>query len=292
MNEMSVDFEKFKGREIKAKEIFDIHGISKELAYEFVRKYHYLGDAKFFCVQAFGLFYKKTNTLVGCATYSLPQGTESINGWFSLDTHTRNIYELSRLCMLPELNGTNATSFLLGGSIKLLKKQNNAEKERCKKLNIPFTDDRWVCRAVVTLALGERHVGSIYQVCNFNYYGLTDQKGDFYRDDGAKNPRGKVSQWHGVWLPRPRKHRYAYILDDRLRCNYAECERPNSTDIVDIAPCCHGTHEVFDNRYGEWYTCPICTGKIRRIHKDANGNTIKVDSGSEEETNIKVVDLW
>ena len=289
---MLTDFDKFKNREIKAKDIFDIRIISKDVAYDFVRRYHYLGDAKFFSVQSFGLFYTKSNTLVGVATYSLPQGTEATSGWFSLDSHTRNIYELSRLCMLPQLNGTNATSFLLGGSIKMLKAQNNKEKEQCKRMNIPFTEDKWICRAIITLALGERHVGSIYQVCNFKYYGMTDLKGDFYRDDGAKNPRGKVSQWHGVWLPRPRKHRYAYILDESLKCNYPESDRPNSTDIMDITPCCHGTHEVFDNRYREWYTCPICTGKIRRIYKDDNGNTIKIDTCNEEDNSKKAVDLW
>ena len=41
--------EEFKNREIKAKQIFVIDEISKNEAYEFIRKYHYLGDAKFFC---------------------------------------------------------------------------------------------------------------------------------------------------------------------------------------------------------------------------------------------------
>ena len=40
------DIEKFKNREIKAKDIFIIGDITKPMAYEFVRKYHYLGDAK------------------------------------------------------------------------------------------------------------------------------------------------------------------------------------------------------------------------------------------------------
>lgn len=49
---MDEDFNKFRNREIKAKQIFKIIEITKNVAYEFVRKYHYLGDAKFFCVQA------------------------------------------------------------------------------------------------------------------------------------------------------------------------------------------------------------------------------------------------
>lgn len=285
------DIQKFKDREIKAREIFEIRKISKDSAYEFVRKYHYLGDAKFFCVQAFGLFYKPTNMLVGCATFSLPQGKESLIGWFSLDAHTENIYELSRLCMLPQLNGTNATSFLLGGSIRLINNQNQELQKRWKNVTTINPNDCWICRAVITLALAERHVGSIYQVCNFKYYGMTDTKSDFYRIDGAKNPRGKVSQWHEVWIPRPRKHRYAYILDDSLRCNYPECERPSENSLLSVSECCHGTKEVYDSRFDEWYTCPICTGRLDRIYKDNNGTTIKIDSKNQQKT-MKEICLW
>lgn len=40
--------EQFKNRELKAKQIFVIQEISKNDAYDFVKQYHYLGDAKFF----------------------------------------------------------------------------------------------------------------------------------------------------------------------------------------------------------------------------------------------------
>lgn len=236
----------FKDRKIKAKKIFDIKEISKNEAYEFVRKYHYLGDAKFFCIQAFGLF-TKDNELVGCATYSLPQGTATLKSWFSLDNQTKNIYELSRLCMLPQLNGTNATSYLLGNSIKELKKQG-------------------VCRAIITLADSTKHVGSIYQVCNFKYYGLTKKASDFYRIDGRVNPRGKSSTFQGVYLPRSRKHRYAYILDPDLKCNYDEVPKP-SLDEVFTLPCCNGTGQVYDKRYDKTYTCPRCNEEFKEIVK-------------------------
>ena len=178
---MNNDFERFKNREIKAKEIFYIKEINKTTSYEFVRKYHYLGDAKFFCCQAFGLFYKKNDELIGVATYSQPQGAVSLKGWFSLDNNNTNIYELSRLCLLPSLNGTNATSFLLGGSIKLLKKEG-------------------YCRAIITLADSSRHVGSIYQVCNFKYYGLTSSKSDFITNIDGKmkiNAKMKTKMFKG-----------------------------------------------------------------------------------------------
>lgn len=238
----------FKLGNIRAKRIFKIEKISKNEAYEFVRKYHYLGDAKFFCVEAFGLFDIDSGELVGCATYSLPQGIATLKSWFSLSNDTKNIYELSRLCMLPELNGTNATSFLLGGSLKMLKKAG-------------------YCRAVITLACSERHVGSIYQVCNFTYYGLTKKASDFYRSDGKVNPRGKCGSWEGVYLPRARKHRYAYIFDPTLKCNYEPLSKPTISETFDL-PCCNGTNVVYDKRFDKYYTCPRCTGKLVEIDKE------------------------
>lgn len=282
ISNMEKDFERFKNRECKAKDIFYIKEISKTNSYEFVRKYHYLGDAKFFCVQAFGLFYKGNDELVGCATYQQPQGIAALKSWFGLTNATKNIYELGRLCMLPSLNGTNATSFLLGGSIKELRRQNEDEKKRLKKLGMEFTKDDWVCRAVITLACSERHVGSIYQVCNFKYYGLTNKASDFYREDGKVNPRGKSGSWNGVYLPRARKHRYAFILDDSLKCNYEEQTKPTIDETIEL-DCCHGTNEVYDPRFNRWYTCPRCTGKLERIFKTEDEDVKKV----EEKKTIK-----
>ena len=142
---------------------------------------------------------------------------------------------------------------------------------------------------MITLAMAERHVGSIYQVCNFKYFGMTKSASDFYRDDGAKNPRGKSSLMHGVHLPRPKKYRYAYIFDNSLHCNYEQEERPMLQDKLEKASCCSGTHEVYDKRYDEWYTCPICTGKLRRIYKDENGDTISVQ---EDEYKYEPSSLW
>ena len=97
------------------------------------------------------------------ATFSNPQGNVALKGWFGLPNTDQSVLELSRLCVLPQLNGTNATSFLLSTSIRLLKKEG--------------------VRAVITLADDSRHSGSIYQVCNFTYYGLTDKKSDFFSSD-------------------------------------------------------------------------------------------------------------
>lgn len=237
--------EKFKNRELKAKSIFIIEEISKNEAYDFVKQYHYLKDAKFFCVYAYGLFCEEE--LVGVATYSNPQGISALKGWFGVDNQDQSILELSRLCMLPSLNGTNATSYLLGNSMKRLKEHN--------------------IRAIITLADSNRHIGSIYQVCNFKYYGLTDSKTDFYTLREGKlvaNPRGTTKDLHGVWLPRTRKHRYCYILDKSLKVLYNEQEHPTVKGTIDNE-CCQGNELVYDDRFNEWWTCPRCSADFHKV---------------------------
>lgn len=236
------DFEKFKSREVKAKQIFKIIEIPKNVAYDFVKQYHYLEDAKFFSKFAYGLYCR--DELVGCATYTNPQGTEAMKCWFSLGNSDQSILELSRLCMLPQLNGTNATSYLLGNSMKLLNKEHQI-------------------RAIITLADASRHIGSIYQVCNFKYYGLSGNNKDFFRfPDCKKNPRGKPSEWQGVYLPRSRKHRYAYIFDKTLKCNLKEQDHPRVKGETIFRECCSDRDYVYDNRYNRYYTCPHCYKKL------------------------------
>lgn len=232
----------FKNREVKAKEIFQIQEIEKSLAYNFIKKYHYLKDVKFLSIYCFGLYLD--DVLVGVSTYSTPQGTSTLKGWFGLENTDLSVMELSRLCIIPSLNGTNATSYLLGNSLKLLKNKN--------------------IRAVITLADDSRHVGSIYQVCNFTYYGLTDKKSDFYSVDGKKNVRGTSNDKMGVWIPRTQKHRYCYIIDKNLKCLYKEQPKPK-IDMIKSYDCCNGTKKVLDKRYNILYTCPICTGKVEKV---------------------------
>lgn len=206
--DIGTDIELFRSRKIRANEIFLVMEIQKQLAYDFVRSYHYLGDAVFFCKYAFGLWLD--GSLVGVAAFSNPQGTSALKGWFGLDNDDQSVLELTRLCMLPSLNHTNATSYLLSHSMRIL-------------------HSFYKIRAIITLADASRHIGSIYQVCNFKYYGLADDKCDFYRyPDGKKNPRGETSEWEGVWIPRTKKHRYAFIMDKKLKCLYQQSPPPHA----------------------------------------------------------------
>ena len=75
--------ESFRNREIKAKKIFSILKLDKPVAYEFVKKYHYLADAKFFAKFCYGLFID--SELVGVSTFSNPQGIVAMKSWFNLN---------------------------------------------------------------------------------------------------------------------------------------------------------------------------------------------------------------
>lgn len=226
----------FVNRTLKGNKVFTISEIENVKALKFVKGYHYLGDSKFLSMYSFGLFCD--NVLVGVATFGTPQGSSTLKGWFGLDNSNTDIMELTRLCMLPILSNSNASSFLLGNSIRLLKK---------KKI-----------RAVISLADSSRHIGSIYQICNFKYYGLSDYKTDFYAIDGRVNPRGETKNVRGVWMPRTQKHRYGYILDKNLKCFLTEHPNPNS--LIGSKTCCDNGR-VFDKRFNEYHTCPICRGK-------------------------------
>lgn len=123
-------------------------------------------------------------------------------------------------------------------------------------------------RAVITLADSNRHIGSIYQVCNFKYYGLTDSRTDFYTlgDNGKfkTNPRGATKHLHGIWLPRTRKHRYCYMLDKKLKPLHEEQPHPTVKSTIDN-DCCNGNFCVYDERFNEWWTCPRCCETLQKI---------------------------
>lgn len=205
-------------------------------------------------MHAYGLQSIETGELLGCATYGRVTGIMAIRGWFGLSNSkedSEGLYELTRLVMNPKLNGKNYTSFLLGRSLRLLRREKGA-------------------RAVVTLADTDLHIGYVYQSCNFNYYGVTDRKTDFYaeadNEQGFRlNPRGTTKDKYGVWLPRTRKHRYAILYDDSLEVKYRQEEYPKGANEENRS-CCSGTKIVSDNRFENTYTCPRCTERLERVN--------------------------
>ena len=71
----------------------------------------------------------------------------------------------------------------------------------------------------------------------------------------------------GVWLPRTQKHRYAYILDKTLLCNYTEQPSPKKDDYgINGCPCEEGV--IQDKRFNSKYTCPACTDQLKLVEEE------------------------
>lgn len=210
--------------------------ITKKQAKDLVTKYHYLGDKAFMFKKAYGLFTNESDELIGVAVYSTVTGISALKSWFGLDNKNTDILELIRLVLSPAHNGKNAASFLLGRSLRLLKKDK--------------------IRGVISLADSELHSGYVYQATNFKYYGLTDKKTDFYRYDGKLNPRGETKNQRGVWLERSRKHRYFFQIDKDLIPSLKE--RPFPKEDTKEVSCCGNSGKVYDARFDEHWDCPKC----------------------------------
>jgi GNAT superfamily N-acetyltransferase len=172
-----------------------VEPISYNHAYELVNAFHYLGSKRFIGQHAFGLI--ADIQVIGAVVYSPLSVPNSATSAFGFERgNYPDLLEMSRLVLEPELNGKNYGSMLVGRSLRILKQRG--------------------IRAVISYADSSRHIGSIYQACNFGYYGLTPQKSDFYFEDGTKLSRGKSKGFVGQWQPRSRKHRYLYLLDKKL----------------------------------------------------------------------------
>lgn len=226
---------------VKLSDSFKVEEISLNDAKNLVSKYHYLGNKKFQYSYAYGVIDKETNEIIGCSVFGMVGGISTIKGWFGLSNKENKIFELSRLVIKEGFNYKNITSFLLGRSLRLIRKEG--------------------AKAVISLADSHKHIGYIYQACNFKYYGMSSPKTDFYSECGIKNPKGKTSNRKGVWIPRSVKHRYAVIFDNDIEVKYGIEKYPKGEGITSVK-CCNGTNKVQDNRFNVTYKCPICCGSL------------------------------
>ena len=163
--------------------------------------------------RSYGLF-SKNNKYIGVVTYSGISVVETLIGafdGFTRESSQEGFWELSRLAMDDSNKEQNLTSWFVSKTLKMLQK------------------DEYV-RAVISYADSKYHHGYIYQATNFKYYGLTDQKTDFFITDknGDKHQvwRGKVKDLDGEWIPRSRKHRYMIIYDKTLSVKWNEQPYP------------------------------------------------------------------
>lgn len=188
---------------------FYIDKVSKEDIKHLLYTHHYLKDESkdFKSGFNYGLYRKSFtdvlrlgNCLGACIFTGLPVPEIAV-GAFGLERHQQEgIYELSRLCIHPDIQKEeyNITSWFVSRCIRRFRKDATV-------------------RAILSYADSHHHTGTIYRACNFQYYGLTDPKKDFYYSDGTKHSRGSIKGADGEWRDRSRKHRYLMVFQKDLK---------------------------------------------------------------------------
>lgn len=142
---------------------------------------------------AFGLFVN--NEMVGVVTYGVPASRPLCIGLAGVENE-RNVLELNRLVLKPELNGggNNYASYLVSHSLKMLPSGTFV---------VSYADTAW------------SHVGYVYQACNFLYTGMSAKRRDTYQPDGL-HPRAYDKNNHSsLYQTRSQKHRYVYLVGDK-----------------------------------------------------------------------------
>ena len=188
---------------------FIIDPIGKKDAEGLLLKYHYLKDHSkgFKSGYNYGLFrdepISSEGTLGVCIFTGLPV-PELAQSAFGLQRDQQDgLFELSRLCLHPSIQRSekNMATWFVSRCLRRLRQ-------------------RTMVRAVLSYADADYHEGIIYRAANFDYYGLTDPKKDFWikQEDGSfvKHSRGKMSGLDGEWRDRSRKHRFLMVYDKTL----------------------------------------------------------------------------
>ena len=188
---------------------FYIDRVGKDEVKNLLYTHHYLKDESkdFKSGYNYGLFKSSVSNilhigdcLAACIFTKIPVPEIAV-GAFGLERNEQEgLYELSRLCVHPEVQKEeyNITSWFVSRCIKRFRKDATV-------------------RAVLSYADSNHHSGTIYRACNFQYYGLTDSKKDFYYADGTKHSRGSIKGADGEWRDRSRKHRYLMVFDKKLK---------------------------------------------------------------------------
>ena len=190
---------------------FYIDKVGKDDIKEILYTYHYLKDESkdFKSGFNYGLYRRsftdilRVGSCLGACVFTGLPVPEIAVGAFGLERNQQDgIYELSRLCIHPDIQKEeyNITSWFVSRCIRRFRKDATV-------------------RAILSYADSSKHTGVIYRACNFQYYGLTAPKKDFYYADGTKHSRGSIRGKEGEWKERTRKHRYLMIFDENLKKN-------------------------------------------------------------------------
>lgn len=130
---------------------------------------------------------------IGCVTYGVPASYYLCIGIAGKENKD-DVLELNRLVILPEYNGKNYASMLVGRSLKMLPNHTFV---------VSYADTAW------------SHIGYIYQATNFLYTGLSAKRTDTYQPEG-KHPRAYNKEDHSEYRQtRSQKHRYIYLVGDK-----------------------------------------------------------------------------
>ena len=192
---------------------YHIDRVNKSEAAELLLRFHYLKDISkgFKCGYNYGLYknndfcFMNLGGIQGVCIFTGLPVPEIAQGAFGLQRDEQDgLFELSRLCIHPDTQKEeyNITSWFVSRCIRRFKKDARV-------------------RAILSYADNDHHSGIIYRACNFQYYGLTDRKSDFWikQLDGSfiKHSRGPIKGLEGEWRERSRKHRYLMIFDKELK---------------------------------------------------------------------------
>lgn len=191
-----------------AKTDYQIKEVSKKEAGIILLKYHYLKDISkgFKSGYNYGLF--KNDTLLGVIIFTGFPVPELAKGMLGLERNQQEgLFELSRLCLEPKIQKDehNLASWFVSRAIRQLRRDNKV-------------------KVILSYADADFHNGTVYKACNFDYYGLSAPKKDFWieQPDGTykKHSRGKTKGIKGEWRPRSRKHRYLIVFDKKLNVRW------------------------------------------------------------------------
>lgn len=196
------------------KELYTIREIDRKLANQIQIRYHYL-QTKASCTFAFGLF--EQEKIIGVILYGNPTAptTLSICG----EENRKNVVEITRL-WIKDGTPKNTESFFIGNTLKRVP----------KPIIVAFADP------------DAKHIGIVYQACNFLYTGKSERKGGVIsiRNNNIHNKTlwkqyktaKKIKEVFGAenvyYKPYSTKYRYVYIKEKkyRERLKYAPCEYP------------------------------------------------------------------
>lgn len=177
---------------------YEISLVSKHLAGTILIPYHYLSKISKDFKSGYNYGLLKDGKIVGVCIYTALPVPELAVGMFGLKRRDQwGIYELSRLCLIPEIQKTehNLASWFVAKTIKMLREEVEV-------------------RAILSYADSAYHRGTVYKALGFKYYGLSEPKSDFYEKVGDKLvKRSRGNENEGVWIARTQKHRYLKVFD-------------------------------------------------------------------------------